>query len=347
MRNSVASAPRSTTPPMSGSGPFQLRCGLSESVSASSSSPALRATDGDGGANKRSMSSSTSLASGSSVTTQFCPTVADTRPETRNPSAPCRVTSKLASSLGKSRTPTSRATAIRTSLSATRSKCRPVSATSSIATGTCQGAGACLSALRSLIFRFAIVYVRSCLRWLLGKSLGAGKDDLAADERAVVLGIEPGHRRARIARQLNGSTIVTRRKDIACQRLLKDPLVRRVEGGKIGGLAAIEGFGEGLHPFRHGKVADPHFPQIGIEIAAKRVEKLLTQKLLAEVTPSLRPAVESVQQQHQMQHNQVEPTLDRVRNPVIGVKCHRTGLRHDDAIEGMDCTGLGIAPKPR
>src|SRR5580700_5282004 len=331
MRNSVASAPRSTTPPMSGSGPFQLRCGRSEASSMASSSPALRATGGGGGANNRSISSSTSLTSGSSVTTQFWPTVADIRPETCNPSAPCRVTSKLASSHGKSRKPTTRATAARTSLSATRSKCWPVSATSSIATGTCQGAGACLSALRSL----------------MNKGLGTGKDDLAANERAVVLGIEPGHRRTRIARQLSGSGIVPCRKDIACQRLLKDPSVRRVEGGEISGLPAIEGFGKGLHPLRHRKIADPHFPQIGIEIAAKRIEKLLAEKYLAQPASGLRAVAEPMQEQHQVEHNQVEPAFDGIGNPVIGVKRDRTGLRHDGAIEGMDCAGVGIAPKPR
>ena len=68
---------------------------------------------------------------------------------------------------------------------------------------------------------------------------------------------------------------------------------------------------------------------------------------LAKATRDIRRAAEPVQQQHQMQHNQVEPPLDRIRNPVIGVKWHRTGLRHDGAIEGMDCAGLGIAPKPR
>src|ERR1700692_107279 len=310
MRNSVASAPRSTIPPISGSGPFQLRSGRSEPFSAASSSPAVRSTGGGGGANKRSMSSATSLASGSSVTTQFWPTVADTRPRTRNPSGPCRVTSKLASSLGKSRRPAKRATAARTSFSATRSKCRPVSATSSMATGTCQGAGACLFALRSLMLRFADVYVRCYLRWLLDKGLGAGKDGLAAKERALVLGIEPGHHRARIARQLSGAGIVPCRKDIACQRLLKDPLVRRIEGGKISGLPAVEGLGKGLHSFRHGEVADPHFAQIGIEITAKRVEKLLAQRCLAErrlaeAAPRLRPADEPIHQQHQMKHNQV------------------------------------------
>src|SRR6202023_3689020 len=119
----------------------------------------------------------------------------------------------------------------------------------------------------------------------MNKGLGARKDDLAAEKRAVVLGIEAGHRRARIARQLSGSGIVASRKDIACQRLLKDPLVGRFKGGKISGLAAVKGLGKGLHPFRHRKVADPHFPQIGVEIAAKRVEKLLP-----EATPSLRAA---------------------------------------------------------
>ena len=82
----------------------------------------------------------------------------------------------------------------------------------------------------------------------MNKGLGAGKDDLAAEKRAVVLGIEAGHHRARIVRQLSGSGIVPGRKDIACQRLLKDPLVRRRKGGKISGLAAVKGFGKGLHP---------------------------------------------------------------------------------------------------
>src|SRR5580693_9860885 len=343
MRNSVASAPRSTLPPMSGSGPFQLRCGRSDPSSTASSSPPLRSTSGGGGANDKSMSSSTSLVSGSSVTTQFWPTVADIRPETCNPSAPWRVTSKWASSLGRSRKPTTRATAARTSLSATNSKCRPVSATSSITTGTCQGAGTCLSALRSLICTFANVWFGSFAHvYGSGKGLGAGKDDLAANECAVVLGLEPGHRRAGIARQLSGARFVPCRKDIACKRLLKDPLVRRSKRRKISGLAAVKGFGKGLHPFRHRKVADPHFPQIGIEIAAKRVEKLLTQ-----TASGFRPAAEPTQQQHQMQHNQVEPALDRIGNPVIHVKRRRTGLRHDGAIEDMDGAGLGIAPKAR
>ncbi len=51
--------------------------------------------------------SSTSFSIGSSVTTQVWPTVADTRPTTRRPPRPCRVTSKLASRRGKAASPAS------------------------------------------------------------------------------------------------------------------------------------------------------------------------------------------------------------------------------------------------
>ena len=75
----------------------------------SSASTGCRSTGSAGsagsGRNTRSIASSTSLSIGSSVTTQFCTTVAGTRPTTRNPSAPCRVRSKPASSRGSAATP--------------------------------------------------------------------------------------------------------------------------------------------------------------------------------------------------------------------------------------------------
>ena len=190
------------------------------------------------------------------------------------------------------------------------------------------------------LFRFALFFAHgSC------KGLGAGKDDLAANERAVVLGIEPGHRRARIARQSSRSGLVTRRKDIACQRLLKVPLVRRVEGGKISGLPAVEGFGEGR--IRFGTARSPTPISRKLASRSRQNASKSSWPRAGRAAPSLRPAAEPVQQQHQMQHNQVEPALDRIRNPVIGVKCHRTGLRHDGAIEGMDCTAWELRRNAR
>src|SRR4029077_7094043 len=101
---------------------------------------------------------------------------------------------------------------------------------------------------------------RSCiLRSFLGKSLRPRKDDFAAKKRAVVLGSEPGHRRARIARKLTGSVGAASRKDIACQRLLKGPRVRRIEGCKVGGLPGVKDFGKGQHPLRYGEGAHAHF----------------------------------------------------------------------------------------
>src|SRR5208282_253885 len=328
MTNSVASAPRSTTPPISGSGSPQALSDqalsdqtlsdqtLAAVCSEASAAPAFGFARCRG-ANMRSTSSSTSLTRGSSVITQFCPTVAETRPATCSALAPCRVTSKFASSLGKSRKPAIRATAARTSLSATRSKCWPVSAISSSATGTCQGAGrVCFSDLRSR----------------MNKGLWAGKDDLAAQQGGILLGIEPSRSRARIARQPSRPGVDAGLKDIACERLLKVPLIRRSEGGAIGGLPAVKGFGKALHLLRHGEIAHAHFPQIGIEIAAKLVEKSLT-----KTAPGVGVAAEPAQQQHQVEHDQIEPTLYGVRYSVVGVKGRGSGLRHDRAIERADC----------
>ena len=108
------------------------------SPSSGPGSPALsgRASTGT---KTRSTGSSISFSIGSSVTTQTCPTVARTRPETRRPPFPCSVTSKSASRRGRSRSPASFAVASRTGASATRSSWRPVSGTSLTASGKLQG----------------------------------------------------------------------------------------------------------------------------------------------------------------------------------------------------------------
>ena len=91
------------------------------------------------GWNSRSTSSSTSFSIGSSVTTQRWITVAETRPATRRPSAPCRVRSKAASSRGSSRSSAAAAIALRCASSGASSMLRPVSGTSATTTGTLHG----------------------------------------------------------------------------------------------------------------------------------------------------------------------------------------------------------------
>src|SRR6202167_939587 len=133
MRSSVASAPRSTTPPVNGS------ISYSRSLRFVAAPPAS-ATDACG-TKRGSKSSSTSCATGSSVTTQAWPTVAAIRPATLKPPPPCRLTSKLASRRGRSRRPATFAIAARVCESAVKSNCSPDSGTSSTATGKCHGLG--------------------------------------------------------------------------------------------------------------------------------------------------------------------------------------------------------------
>ena len=81
-----------------------------------------------------------SLSIGSSVTTQFCTTVAETRPTTRSPSAPCRVEIEASLEPRQRREARGLGDGRRASpSSATRSSCRPVSGMSATATGTLQG----------------------------------------------------------------------------------------------------------------------------------------------------------------------------------------------------------------
>ena len=84
------------------------------------------------------------------------------------------------------------------------------------------------------------------VRVIRDKGLGAGKGDLAAQRaRRSSWASSLVDRRAHIARQVARlRASVACRKDIARQRLLKDPLVRRVKRRQIGGLPAVEGFGK-------------------------------------------------------------------------------------------------------
>src|SRR5580692_8536343 len=128
--------------------------------------------------------------------------------------------------------------------SATRSKCRPVSATSSTATGTDQGGGAGF--------------------WDLGsgtdKVLRRGKSDDAAHQRVIIQVIEQRQSHAPIGRKRSRAFLVARRKDIALQGRLKGLPIEALQSVDIGGLPAVKGLGERLHFLRHRQVAGAHFP---------------------------------------------------------------------------------------
>src|ERR1700691_2132356 len=104
------------------------------------------------------------------------------------------------------------------------------------------------------------------------------KNDLAAEQSAVVLRPKLAQRGARIARKPHRPWVDIRPlKDIPSQRLLKLLLIGRGERGKIGRLPAIKCLGETAHPLRYREVADAHLTQVVVEIAAKYVEKLLSE----------------------------------------------------------------------
>ena len=135
MRNSVASAPRSTVPPINGSGSLQPSAGLR------SSAPVLAVALDCGRRCEHEVDRLLDL-----VGERFERDDAGLADRGRHtalhaqPSLPCRVTSKLACRRGRSRSPAIRATPARTSASATRSRCCPVSGTFSNASGTFHGA---------------------------------------------------------------------------------------------------------------------------------------------------------------------------------------------------------------
>jgi hypothetical protein len=123
--------------------------------------------------------------------------------------------------------------------------------------------------------------------------------------------------------------------DIAAERILKLPVVRRRQSTQIRALTAVERFAEGPHPFRNREVTGTHFPQIGVKIAAKNIEQLLAD-------PAHRTAltIEARQQEDDVKDDQVKPPLNRVGHPVIAVKRYAARLRHDRAIEVADAAIL-------
>ena len=58
-------------------------------------------------------------------------------------------------------------------------------------------------------------------------------------------------------------------------------------------------------------------------------------------------ARQPVENQAEMQHQQIEPAIQRVRDAEIAVEDRRAGLRHDGAIERLDGRALGVPAKHR
>src|ERR1700733_7786848 len=167
------------------------------------------------------------------------------------------------------------------------------------------------------------------------------KNDLAAQQNAVVLRPKRAQRGARIARKPHRAWVDIRPlKDIPCQRLLKLLLVGCGERGKIGRLPAVECLRKTAHPFRHREVADAHLTQVVIEIAAKYIEKLLPEAACGAVNPAA-----PVEHEHKMKHNQIKTALPRIRHAVAIVERRSARLRHDHAIEVADAALVRAGPK--
>ena len=180
---------------------------------------------------------------------------------TRRPSAPRRVSSKFSlepRQIAQARHARLSRRALRAS--GDQRECRPSSGMSSTATGTCHGIARRLSDLCSGI----------C------KSLGVSE----RRPRHATGRPPPGHRvprdsGARVTRKARPPALTPPSQDIARERVLKVPLVRRIERREIGGLPAIKGLAEAPHVLGNRKIADAHLAQIAVEVAAKRVEQPL------------------------------------------------------------------------
>src|SRR5262249_19037462 len=109
------------------------------------------------------------------------------------------------------------------------------------------------------------------------------------------------------------------------------PLCARIEGALVDLGAAIERFAQAAHLLRNREVAYSHLPQIVVHVAAKPVKDALRQ-----LTRLLRLPSEPPKQQDQMQNDNVEASLDSVRNPVGEIEGRQARLRHDRAIEGVN-----------
>src|SRR5215211_3666132 len=305
--------------------------GSSGSMTTASSSPSSPVMGELGGAKTRLISSFTSLSIASSVTMQFCPTVAEISPSTRTPSEPWRATPNVACNRGSDRRPAVCATSARVASSATRSNRLPPSGMSEIATGTLQGsllAGLCVAL-------FGLIGIAS-------KSLRVGKADPALRQTYRFLLRKLNIRRLNITGQALGAFRFFQLfpKYIARQSVRQRGVVVRGQSRIIGRCAAIKGLTDPLHMLWHRQIAHAHFTQIGVHIIAKSVEYPL-----AQPPHIVRPGAAAANNQKGVDEDHFEPAGDRIRYAKTAIEGWRTRLRHDRAIERMDGILLGGAAK--
>ena len=303
--------------------------------------PMLRRRRAAAGTKTRSIGSSISFSIGSSVTTQVCSTVADTLPTTCRPLRPCSVTSKLAARRGKATSPASLAMAARAFASATRSRCRPVSGTS-------------LQRDRHAPGRF-----RPTFGQMLGHALWlghgrhpapvtgrtstcsrVGKGELAALETVLSHRLASRHSTSRSpprAHRLPQAGAAAAhppsptRRQIHCARGRRQAghhRVRRAPPGRPP--AGHRSLADPAHLSRHRQIAHAHFTHAFVHVPAEIVEYALAE--LADRAALL----QAPQKQHGMQHDHLETPVDRIRDAVDPVKCRRSRLCHDRAIERGD-----------
>ena len=288
------------------------------------------------GTKDRSTFSSTSLASGSSVTTQFWPTVAETRPVTCRPSAPRRVTRNW---------PQARQIAQPRDLRHRRARAGVGHQIEMPA-----GLGDVLDRDRNAARRRPVSagIGRTCSDDLclpMCNGLRIGKDNLAAQQGVVFLGFELPQRGARIARQPR------RRRRPPFPRLERycapapsqapdHPPRRRRRDRRPAGRKRLRRSAACASAPRGRRRPSP---------ADCRRDRGRTRRTIFCPIPRRHPSLPPSrgQHQHEMKHDQVEPALDRVRHPVACVKHRRARLRHDGAIERRGCCDLAERGRKR
>jgi len=122
--------------------------------------------------------------------------------------------------------------------------------------------------------------------------------------------------------------------DIAPDRLGKGGIVAGDKRGVIGGRAAIEALCHLLDALGDGEIADAEFAQAVVHVGKEDVENGLSTG-----GGGLARVLQAVEHEEDVQHQEVEATLDRVGNAETGVECRQTRLLDEPDI---DVAGGGV-----
>ena len=110
------------------------------------------------------------------------------------------------------------------------------------------------------------------------------------------------------------------------------PAVARQQRAIVGGGAPFEGLGQSFHALGHRRVADTELTQGDVEASEHDINKKLSQFL------SLIPAVpQAAKDQSDMQHQQVEPTFERVWNGVAAIENRLADDGDDRVMQALGC----------